>query len=52
MDSYTFQTFQAFTAATLIYLLLNISLTYVMRFVEREIAVPGFIGPQVAEAAH
>jgi glutamate/aspartate transport system permease protein len=43
MDSYTFQTFQAFTAATLIYLLLNISVTYVMRFVEREIAVPGFI---------
>ncbi|HZV20095.1 MAG TPA: amino acid ABC transporter permease [Hyphomicrobiales bacterium] len=43
MDSYTFQTFQAFTAATVIYLLLNICVTYAMRFVEREIAVPGFI---------
>ncbi len=43
MDSYTFQTFQAFTAATLIYLILNISVTYVMRYVERNIAVPGFI---------
>ncbi len=43
MDSYTFQTFQAFTAATIIYLILNIFVTYVMRFVEREVAVPGFI---------
>jgi glutamate/aspartate transport system permease protein len=43
MDSYTFQTFQAFTAATLIYLVLNICVTYGMRFIEREIAVPGFI---------
>jgi glutamate/aspartate transport system permease protein len=43
MDSYTFQTFQAFTAATLIYLTLNICVTYGMRFIEREIAVPGFI---------
>jgi glutamate/aspartate transport system permease protein len=43
MDSYTFQTFQAFTAATLIYLVLNISVTYGMRSIERKIAVPGFI---------
>jgi glutamate/aspartate transport system permease protein len=43
MDSYTFQTFQAFTAATLIYLTLNICVTYGMRLIEREIAVPGFI---------
>jgi len=43
MDSYTFQTFQAFTAATLIYLALNISLTLMMQAVERAIAVPGFI---------
>ncbi|MGO9986059.1 MAG: amino acid ABC transporter permease [Rhodomicrobium sp.] len=43
MDSYTFQTFQAFTAATVIYLTLNICVTYVMRFLERRIAVPGFI---------
>jgi glutamate/aspartate transport system permease protein len=42
MDSYTFQTFQAFTAATLIYLTLNIGVTYGMRLIEREIAVPGF----------
>jgi glutamate/aspartate transport system permease protein len=43
MDSYTFQTFQAFTAATLIYLVLNITVTLVMRYVERGIAVPGYI---------
>jgi len=43
MDSYTFQTFQAFTAATLIYLVLNISVTLIMQAVERAIVVPGFI---------
>lgn len=43
MDSYTFQTFQAFTAATLIYLVLNITVTFVMRAIERGIAVPGYI---------
>ncbi len=43
MDSYTFQTFQAFTAATLIYLAVNIAVTYLMRFFERRLAVPGFI---------
>jgi glutamate/aspartate transport system permease protein len=43
MDSYTFQTFQAFTAATVIYLALNISVTAVMRFIERGLAIPGFI---------
>jgi glutamate/aspartate transport system permease protein len=43
MDSYTFQTFQAFTAATLIYLVLNITVTFVMRRIERGIAVPGYI---------
>jgi glutamate/aspartate transport system permease protein len=43
MDSYTFQTFQAFTAATLIYLALNIAVTLIMQRIERGIAVPGFI---------
>jgi glutamate/aspartate transport system permease protein len=43
MDSYTFQTFQAFTAATLIYLVLNISVTAAMRFIERGLSIPGFI---------
>jgi glutamate/aspartate transport system permease protein len=43
MDSYTFQTFQAFTAATVIYLILNICVTSVMQGIERGIAIPGFI---------
>jgi glutamate/aspartate transport system permease protein len=43
MDSYTFNTFEAFTAATLIYLLLNIVVTAVMRAVERGVAIPGYI---------
>ena len=43
MDSYTFQTFQAFTAATLIYLVMNLFVTLIMRSIERRIAVPGFV---------
>jgi glutamate/aspartate transport system permease protein len=43
MDSYTFQTFQAFTAATVIYLALNAVVTLIMRRIEHNIAVPGFI---------
>ncbi len=43
MQEYSFQTFEAFTAATLLYLILNLSITAVMRFVERRVAVPGYI---------
>ena len=43
INDVTFQTFQVFMAATAIYLVLNISVTYAMRFIEREIAIPGFI---------
>ncbi len=41
LNDLTFQTFQIFTAATVIYLVLNICVTYIMRFIERDIAVPG-----------
>ena len=38
-----FQVFEAFTAATILYLLVNIVVVIVMRFVERGVAVPGYI---------
>jgi len=43
MQEFSFQVFEAFTAATILYLLVNIVVVIVMRFVERGVAVPGYI---------
>ena len=52
MQEFSFQVFEAFTAATLIYIAVNIIVVYGMRWVERRFSVPGFIGPVVRVAAH
>ncbi len=51
MQEFSFQVFEAFTAATLIYIVINIAVTYGMRRVERRVAVPGFIGAAPQQAA-
>ena len=43
MQEFSFQVFEAFTAATILYLLINIIVVIVMHFVERGVAVPGYI---------
>ena len=43
MQEFSFQVFEAFTAATLLYLLVNAVVVTAMRFVERKVAVPGYI---------
>lgn len=43
MQEFSFQVFEAFTAATVIYLALNLLVTAGMRWLERRVAVPGFI---------
>src|ERR1700675_3370004 len=43
MQEFSFQVFEAFTGATLLYLLINIAVVIGMRFVERAVAVPGYI---------
>ena len=43
MQEFSFQVFEAFTAATLIYLALNLVVTAGMRLLERKVAVPGYI---------
>jgi glutamate/aspartate transport system permease protein len=52
MQEMSFQVFEAFTAATLIYIAINIAVTYAMRRVERTVAVPGFIGTAPQAAVH
>src|SRR5439155_11173230 len=50
MQEFSFQVFEAFTAATIIYIVINIIVTFGMRALERRVAVPGYLGfkPQVA----
>jgi len=43
MQEFSFQVFEAFTAATVIYLLVNFVVVTAMRFLERYVAIPGYI---------
>jgi len=43
MQEFSFQVFEAFTAATLLYLLINAVVVTAMRFLERRVAIPGYI---------
>jgi len=52
MQEFTFQVFEAFTAATVLYILVNIVVVAGMRWVERRVAVPGLIGSTGPQAGH
>jgi glutamate/aspartate transport system permease protein len=52
MSEFSFQVFEAFTAATVIYIVINIVVTFAMRHVERSVAVPGFIGTARVSPGH
>ena len=43
MQEFSFQVFEAFTAATLLYLLVNVIVVTGMRLLERRLAIPGYI---------
>ena len=51
MQEYSFQVFEAFTAATVIYLLVNLVVVLLMRYLERKVAVPGYMGQGGAAAS-
>jgi glutamate/aspartate transport system permease protein len=44
ISEYTYRTFEAFTVATVIYVLITMAVTLLMREVERRVRVPGYIG--------
>ena len=54
IQEFSFQVFEAFTAATLIYMVLNLIVVTAMRWLERRLAVPGLIGPgqSMPQAGH
>ena len=43
MQEFSFQVFEAFTAATMLYLAINIVVVTAMRLLERRVAIPGYI---------
>jgi glutamate/aspartate transport system permease protein len=43
IQEFSFQVFEAFTAATLLYLVINITVTVAMRLLERRLTVPGYV---------
>ena len=52
MQEFSFQVFEAFTAATLIYIVVNVIVVFLMRWIERRVAVPGFISSSTAGGGH
>jgi glutamate/aspartate transport system permease protein len=45
ISEYTFRTFEAFTAATLVYVVITLAVIVAMRWLEGRVAVPGYIAP-------
>jgi glutamate/aspartate transport system permease protein len=49
INEYTFQGFEVFTLATVLYVLITLTVIVIMRFVETRARVPGFIGAAPAQ---
>ena len=43
INEYTFRTFEAFTAATLLYVIITLTVIFAMRWLEHKVAVPGYV---------
>ena len=43
MQEFSFQVFEAFTAATIGYVIVNLAVTLAMRALERRVRVPGYV---------
>jgi len=52
MQEFSFKVFEAFAAATVIYLITNLVVVLFMRLLERKVRVPGFIGATPGTGGH
>lgn len=52
IQEFSFQVFEAFTAATIAYLLVNVIVVGFMRWVERKVAIPGLVANVDMPAGH
>jgi glutamate/aspartate transport system permease protein len=48
MQEFSFQVFEAFTMATVLYLAVNAAIAMLMRFIEQQLRVPGMLGSSSA----
>ena len=46
ISEYTFKTFEAFTVATVVYVIITLTVAFAMRRLETKVRVPGYIGAQ------
>lgn len=44
ISEYTYRTFEAFTVATIVYVLITLTVTVAMRMLEQKVRVPGYMG--------
>ena len=44
ISEYTFKTFEAFTLATVVYVIITLTVAFAMRWLEAKVRVPGYIG--------
>ncbi|WP_233233653.1 amino acid ABC transporter permease [Bordetella sp. LUAb4] len=52
MQEFSFQVFEAFAGATILYFFLNMIVQILARLLERRVAVPGFMGTRVNTGGH
>lgn len=52
MQEFSFQVFEAFTAATVIYIVVNIIVVNLMRLLEKRVAIPGYIAAGSSGGGH
>jgi glutamate/aspartate transport system permease protein len=52
IQEFSFQVFEAFSAATLIYVAVNIGVVFLMHRLEKKLAVPGFIAAGGVSGGH
>ena len=43
ISEYTFRTFESFSVATLIYIIITLTVIFIMRVIEHKVAVPGYV---------
>jgi glutamate/aspartate transport system permease protein len=52
MQEFSFRVFEAFTAATVIYLMTNLLVVFAMRALEKRVRVPGLISASATAGGH
>ena len=52
IQEFSFQVFEAFSAATIIYVLVNLCIVVLMHVIEKKVAIPGFIVAGTASGGH